>query len=79
VFRKFPEHKSEVVLFNLCCGTFGTAAATGLLYHPRKIDDGDCGEIGGNEVWQGKPKYSEKTCPSAVSQSVRQQFIAPMS
>jgi hypothetical protein len=30
---------------------------------------GDCedGEVGGNErFWQGKPKYSEKTCPDAT-------------
>jgi hypothetical protein len=34
------------------------------------IGDGDCGEIGGmewwNKDWQGKPKYSEKTCPGAT-------------
>jgi hypothetical protein len=28
-------------------------------------DNGDeCGAVGGN--WQGKPKYSEKTCSSAT-------------
>jgi hypothetical protein len=26
------------------------------------IGDGDCGEIGGMKIVQGKPKYSEKTC-----------------
>jgi hypothetical protein len=30
------------------------------------IDEGDCGVIGGMKDWQGKPKYSEKTCPSAI-------------
>jgi hypothetical protein len=30
------------------------------------IFDGDCGEIGGNEDCQGKPKYSERTYPSAI-------------
>jgi hypothetical protein len=29
------------------------------------IDDGDCWEIGA-EDWQGKPKYSEKTCPNTT-------------
>jgi hypothetical protein len=31
------------------------------------IDEGDCGAVGGMQIeyWQGKPKYSEKTCPSA--------------
>jgi hypothetical protein len=24
------------------------------------------GAIGGKKKWQGKPKYSEKTCPSAT-------------
>jgi hypothetical protein len=32
--------------FYLCGGTLGTAATTGLLYQPRMIDNGDCGEIG---------------------------------
>jgi hypothetical protein len=31
------------------------------------IGDGDCGEIGGMKIGRlGKPKYSEKTCPSAT-------------
>jgi hypothetical protein len=32
------------------------------------IGDDDCGEIGGMKIknWQGKPKYSDKTCPSAI-------------
>jgi hypothetical protein len=36
---------SEVVsfIFNLCGGTLGTAATTGLLYQPRMIGDCDCG------------------------------------
>jgi hypothetical protein len=28
---------------NLCGGTLGTEATTGLLYQPRMIGDGDCG------------------------------------
>jgi hypothetical protein len=36
--------------FNLCGGTLGTAATTGLLYQPRMISDGDCGEIGGIKI-----------------------------
>jgi hypothetical protein len=43
----------------------GTAAISGLLYKPQMIDEGDCGARW-NEDWQGKPKYSEKTCPSAT-------------
>jgi hypothetical protein len=33
--------------FNLCGGTSDTAATAGLLYQPRMIGEGDCGEIGG--------------------------------
>jgi hypothetical protein len=36
--------------FNLCGGTLSTAATTGLLYHPRMIGDGDCGEIDGMKI-----------------------------
>jgi hypothetical protein len=40
--------------FNLCGGTLGTAATTGLLYQPWMIGDGDCGEIGGMKIGRGK-------------------------
>jgi hypothetical protein len=30
------------------------------------IGDGDYGEIGGIKIGMGKPKYSEKTYPSAT-------------
>jgi hypothetical protein len=57
----------ESFFFNLCGGTSGTAATTGLLYQPRMIGEGDCGVIGGKKICRlGKPKYSEKTCPSAT-------------
>jgi hypothetical protein len=29
-------------------------------------DDDDCGPIGGMRNWKGRPKYSEKTCPSTT-------------
>jgi hypothetical protein len=44
----------------------GAAAISGLLYKPQMIDEGDYGAVWWNEDWQGKPKYSEKTCPSAT-------------
>jgi hypothetical protein len=47
----------------------GTAATIGLLHQPQIVDDGDCGAVGGMRIWQGKPKYSEKTCPSATLSS----------
>jgi hypothetical protein len=43
-----------------------TAAATGLLYQPQMRDDGGCGATGRMKIWQGKPKGSEKTCPSVT-------------
>jgi hypothetical protein len=33
------------MFLNLRGGTLGTAATTGLLYQPRMIGDGDCGEL----------------------------------
>jgi hypothetical protein len=45
-------------------GPLGTAAIT----WPIVPVPGDCedGEVGGMKCWQGKPKYSEKTCPDAI-------------
>jgi hypothetical protein len=30
------------------------------------IDDDECGAVGGMRIGREKPKYSEKTCPSAT-------------
>jgi hypothetical protein len=30
------------------------------------IDGDDGGAVNGMDEWQGKPKYSEKTCPNAA-------------
>jgi hypothetical protein len=38
---------------------------SGLLYQPWMTNGNDCGAISGMNEWQGKPKYTEKTCPSA--------------
>jgi hypothetical protein len=38
----------------------------GILYQPWMIDGDDCGAISGMNEWQGKPKYSEETWPSAA-------------
>jgi hypothetical protein len=47
-FLCFPTVK--FFFFNLCGGTLGTAATTGLLYQPRMLGDGDFGEIGGMKI-----------------------------
>jgi hypothetical protein len=44
---------NTIFFFNLCCGTLGTAATTGLLYQPRMIGDGDRGEIGEMKIGKG--------------------------
>jgi hypothetical protein len=45
----------------------GTAATTGLLYQPQMIDRWWwLWSNRWNDNWQGKSKYSEKTCPSAT-------------
>jgi hypothetical protein len=49
--RDKPIFSSERMLnFFVCGGTSGTAANTGLLYQPRMIGNGDCGEIGGMKI-----------------------------
>jgi hypothetical protein len=49
-----------VDFFNLCGGTLGTAAITGLLYQPRMIGDGDCGGIGGMKIGRGNKSTRRK-------------------
>jgi hypothetical protein len=62
-----PARKLGSCFFNLCCGTFGTAATTGLLYQPKMTGDGDCGEIGGIKIGRGNRNVlGEKTCPSVT-------------
>jgi hypothetical protein len=52
--------------FNACGGTLGTVATTGLLYQPRMISEGDCGEIGGMKIGRGNRSTQEKMCRSAT-------------
>jgi hypothetical protein len=52
--------------FNLCGGTLGTAAITGLLYQPRMIGDGDCGEIGGMKIGRGNQSTRRKPAPTPL-------------
>jgi hypothetical protein len=61
-----PESVFFLILSGVRLSPLGAAATTGLLYQPQMIDDGDCGGNRWNEDWQGKPKYSEKTCPGAT-------------
>jgi hypothetical protein len=52
--------------FNLCGWTLGTAATTGLLYQPRMIGDGDCGEIGGMKNGRGHRNTRRKHAPAPL-------------
>jgi hypothetical protein len=45
-FSRTAQFQELDFFFNLCGGTLGAAATTGLLCQPRMIGDGDCGEIG---------------------------------
>jgi hypothetical protein len=38
----------------------------GLLYQSWMKDGDDCGAVSGMNDWEGKLKYSEKTCPNAT-------------
>jgi hypothetical protein len=57
---------SRPFFFNLCGGTLGTAATTGLLYQPRIIGGGDCGEIGGIKIGRGNRSTRRKPAPLAL-------------
>jgi hypothetical protein len=56
IARRYADRAISFFFFNLCGGTLGTAATTGLFYQPRMIGDVDCGEIGGITTWEWKPK-----------------------
>jgi hypothetical protein len=42
-----------IILSGVRLSPFGTVATTGLLYQPQRIDDGDCGAIGGMKIGRG--------------------------
>jgi hypothetical protein len=53
-------------LFNLCSGSLGTAATTDVLYQPRVIGDGVCGEIGGMKIGRGNRSTRRKPAPAPL-------------
>jgi hypothetical protein len=65
--QHFPNTSRELFFFlNLCGGTLGTAATTGLLYQPRMIGDDDCGEIGGMKIGRGNRSTRRKPAPAPL-------------
>jgi hypothetical protein len=57
---------ASIFFFNLCGGTLGTAATTGLFYHLRMIGDGDCGEIGGMKIGRGNSSTRRTPAPAPL-------------
>jgi hypothetical protein len=67
MLRKLIVFNSELFFFfNLCGGTLGTAATTGLLYYPRMIGDGDCGELGGRKISRRNRSTRRKPAPAPL-------------
>jgi hypothetical protein len=64
--------------FKLVGWTLGTAATTGLLYQPRMIGDGGCGEVGGMNIGRGNRSTREKTCPSATLSATNPTCLDPV-
>jgi hypothetical protein len=44
----------------------GTAATSGLLYQPQRIDDGDCGAVGGIKIGRGNRSTRRKPVPAPL-------------
>jgi hypothetical protein len=57
--------------------SLGTAATSGLLYTPQMMDEDDFWSNWWNKNWQGKPKCSEKTCPSATLSTTKSHMTRP--
>jgi hypothetical protein len=62
--------------FNLCGGTFGSAATTGLLYQSWMIGDGDRGEIGGIKIGRGTRSTRRKP-PSSTLSTINPTWLDP--
>jgi hypothetical protein len=62
--------QAKTFIFNLCGGTLGTAATTGLLYQPRMIGDGECGEIGGMTIGRGNRSTRRKPAPAPLLSTI---------
>jgi hypothetical protein len=75
IWRTESDSDRLFFFFNMCCGTLGTAATTGLLYQPRMR-----GESGNwwNKDRQGEPKYSKKICPSATLSTTNPTCLDPV-
>jgi hypothetical protein len=62
----FPRGNKWLNTKKMCGGNLGTAATTDLLYQPRMIGDGDCGEIGGMKIGKGNRSTRIKPAPAPL-------------
>jgi hypothetical protein len=53
-----------IIVSGVRLSPLGTAAATGLLYQPQMIDDGDCGEFGGMKIGRENRSTRRKPAPA---------------
>jgi hypothetical protein len=64
--NKCNRPKTRFFFFYLSGGTLGTAVTTGLLYQPRMIGEGDCGEFGGMKIGRGNRSTRRKPAPAPL-------------
>jgi hypothetical protein len=62
---------SFIILSGVRLSPLGTATTPGLLYQPQKIDDGDCGAVGGMAIGRvtrstGRKPAPAQLCPSHI-------------
>jgi hypothetical protein len=55
----------------------GTVATTGLLYQPRMICDGDCGEIGGIKISRGNRSTRRIPAPAPLLSVTKSHMTRP--
>jgi hypothetical protein len=65
-YQKLSTYLTAVLFFYWWGGTLGTAATAGLLYQPRMIGDGDCGEIGGMNIDKRNRSTRRKPAPAPL-------------
>jgi hypothetical protein len=56
-----------IIISGVGLSPLGTAAASGLLYKPQMIDEGDCGAIGGMKIGRGNRSTRRKPTPAPLS------------
>jgi hypothetical protein len=67
-----------LILFIRAVRLWVLAATTGLLYQPRMIGDGDCGEIGGMKIGRGNRSIRRKSEDSSCLRQRRSLLLASL-